>query len=76
MFVIAEGETGTVGGSWPLLQAVKASRCGIVLQPDQMDGEMLFRTPFGRTTRAEFPAGRGLMVQGGRVHKVQVALPE
>jgi S-DNA-T family DNA segregation ATPase FtsK/SpoIIIE len=76
VFVIAEGETSTVGGSWPLLQAVKSARSGIVLQPDQLDGDMLFKTPFPRTTRAEYPAGRGLMVQGGQVQKVQVALPE
>jgi S-DNA-T family DNA segregation ATPase FtsK/SpoIIIE len=75
-FVIAEGETGSLTGSWPLLQAVKVNRYGIVLQPDQMDGDTMFKTPFPRTTRAEFPAGRGLMVQGGRVRKVQVALPE
>ncbi len=76
VFVIAEGETSSVGGSWPLLQAIKSTRFGIVLQPDQMDGDMLFKTPFPRTTRAEFPVGRGVMVQGGQVCKVQVALPE
>ena len=76
IFVIAEGETSSLTGSWPLLQAVKSHRCGIVLQPDQMDGDTLFRTPFPRTTRPEFPAGRGLMVQGGQVTKVQVAVPE
>jgi S-DNA-T family DNA segregation ATPase FtsK/SpoIIIE len=76
VFVIAEGETSGLTGSWPLLHAVKAFRCGIVLQPDQMDGETLFKTPFPRTARPEFPPGRGLMVQGGRVTKVQVALPE
>jgi S-DNA-T family DNA segregation ATPase FtsK/SpoIIIE len=41
-----------------------------------MDGDTLFKTPFPRTTRSEFPAGRGLMVQGGKVTKVQVAVPE
>lgn len=76
IFVIAQGETSTLTGSWPLLQAVKSHRCGIVLQPDQMDGDTLFKTPFPRTTRPEFPAGRGLMVQGGQVTKVQVAVPE
>jgi S-DNA-T family DNA segregation ATPase FtsK/SpoIIIE len=76
VFVIAEGEISSLGGSWPLLQAIKSHRTGIVLQPDQIDGEALFRTPFPRLTRAEFPAGRGLMVQGGQVCKVQVALPE
>jgi S-DNA-T family DNA segregation ATPase FtsK/SpoIIIE len=75
-FVIAEGETSGLSGSWPLLQAVKINRSGIVLQPDQLDGDAIFKTAFPRTTRAEFPAGRGLMVQGGRVRKVQVALPE
>jgi S-DNA-T family DNA segregation ATPase FtsK/SpoIIIE len=75
-FVVAEGETSGLTGSWPLLQAVKINRSGIVLQPDQMDGDTMFKTPFPRTTRAEFPAGRGLMVQGGHVRKVQVALPE
>ena len=43
---------------------------------DGKTGETLFKTPFPRTTRHEFPAGRGLMVQGGQVTKVQVALPE
>lgn len=75
-FVIAEGESSTVTGSWPLLQAVKAARTGIVLRPDQMDGETLLKTPFPRTTRPEFPAGRGLLVQAGVVRKVQIALPE
>lgn len=75
-FVIAEGETSGLTGSWPLLQSIKASRSGIALQPDQMDGDALFSTPFPRTARREFPAGRGLMVQGGLVTKVQVALPQ
>ncbi len=75
-FVIAEGESSTVTGSWPLLQAVKSARSGIVLRPDQMDGETLLKTPFPRTTRPEFPVGRGLLVQAGVVRKVQIALPE
>ena len=75
-FVIAEGETSTLGGSWPLLQAVKSHRAGIALRPDQMDGDTLFKTPFPRTAQAEFPVGRGLLVQSGTVTKVQVALPE
>jgi DNA segregation ATPase FtsK/SpoIIIE, S-DNA-T family len=75
-FVIAEGETSTVTGSWPLLQAVKVSRAGIALQPDQMDGDTLFKTPFPRLARADFPPGRGLLVGGGKALRVQVALPE
>lgn len=74
-FVIAEGETSSLVGSWPLLQAVKVSRCGIVLQPDQPDGENLFKTPFPRVGRRDFPLGRGLYVTGGNAFRVQVALP-
>ncbi len=75
-FVIAEGETSSLTGSWPLLSAVKSSRSGIVLQPDQIDGDALFKTSFSRTTRAEYPPGRGLLVHRGRTYRVQVALPE
>lgn len=75
-FVVAEGETSTVTGSWPLLQAVKVSRAGIALQPDQMDGDSLFKTSFPRLNRADFPPGRGLLVTGGKSYRVQVALPE
>jgi S-DNA-T family DNA segregation ATPase FtsK/SpoIIIE len=73
-FVIAEGETTSIGSSWPLLQAIKASRYGIAMQPEQMDGEGLFKTPFPRITRAEFPQGRGLYVRSGRAARVQVPL--
>lgn len=75
-FVIAEGESSTLGSSWALLQAVKASRTGIALQPDQLEGDSIFRTPFPRTIRSEFPPGRGLLVRPGSVRRVQVALPE
>ena len=75
-FVIAEGETSSLAGSWPLLQAVKAGRYGISLQPEQIDGDSLYKTSFGRLNRAEFPQGRGLYVRSGRVLRVQVALPE
>ena len=73
--VIAEGENSTVGGTWGLLGGVKAARQGIVLQPDQMDGDTLLRTPFPRVNRSEFPPGRGFYVSGGKVERVQVALP-
>lgn len=75
-FVIAEGETSTLGGSWPLLQAVKASRYGMALQPEQVDGDSLYKTSFGRINKAEFPPGRGLLVSGGKTFRVQMVLPE
>ncbi len=75
-FVLAEGETSSLAGSWPLLQAVKSGRYGVSLQPEQIDGDTLYKTSFGRLNRAEFPQGRGLFVRSGRVFRVQVALPE
>ncbi|MCU1498142.1 MAG: domain containing protein [Acidimicrobiales bacterium] len=74
-FVVGDGETSDITGSWPLLQAIKAPRHGIVLQPDQADGDTLFRTTFPRMARADFPYGRGMYVRGGRARRMQVALP-
>jgi S-DNA-T family DNA segregation ATPase FtsK/SpoIIIE len=74
-FVIAEGETSTMSG-WGLIQTVKLNKYGIVLQPDQMDGDTVFGVAFPRVSRADFPVGRGLHVRSGRVLRVQVAVPE
>jgi len=74
-FVIAESEISTVTNMGGLAQAAKFSRAGIVMQPDQADGDALFKTPFPKTARADYPTGRGLMVVGGRALRVQVADP-
>ncbi len=74
--VIAEGETSVLGGAWPLLNAVKAARTGLALQPEQSDGAMVYKTDFPRSRRGDFPPGRGLLVEGGKVRLLQVALPE
>jgi S-DNA-T family DNA segregation ATPase FtsK/SpoIIIE len=55
---------------------VKSGRRGFSLQPDQMEGDMLYKTTFPRAKRSEFPAGRGWLVEAGRVRKVQVAIVE
>lgn len=75
-FVVGEGESGSVNGSWPLLQLVRSGRQGIALQPDQTVGDFLFQTPFPRVARADFPPGRGMYVRGGKAFRVQVAVPE
>ncbi len=71
--VVAEGEVSDLAGSWPLLQQLKASRRGIALQPDQSDGDSLFRVSFPRLARADYPVGRGMYVHSGRFERVQVA---
>ena len=72
-FVLGESETSTWSSSWPLLQELKSGRRGLALQPDQQEGDLLFRTSFPRAKRSEFPAGRGYLVQAGKVRRVQVA---
>lgn len=75
-FVLAEGETSALASSWPLFPPLRAARHGLVLQPDQMDGESLFKTSLPRIARAEFPPGRGFYVRDGKAVRAQCALPE
>ncbi len=74
--VVAEGETTSWGSSWPLVAEVRNARRGLVLQPDQVDGEAIFRTPFPRMARADFPVGRCEVVESGRLRRVQLPLVE
>jgi DNA segregation ATPase FtsK/SpoIIIE, S-DNA-T family len=74
--VIAEAETSALGGGWPLLNAVKSGRTGLALQPEQGDGTIVYKTDFPRSRRADYPPGRGLLVEGGRTRLLQVAIPE
>lgn len=70
--LIAEAETAAWASSWPLLTEVRNGRRGLVLQPDAVEGEALFRTPFGRVRRADFPPGRGMYVARGTARTVQL----
>lgn len=72
-FVIGEGDTQSMSGSWQLQQALRFSRRGLALQPDQEDGDMVFRTTFPRMRRSDFPKGRGMLVRDGRARRIQVA---
>lgn len=75
-FVLAESETSTWGSSWPLVAEVRNGRRGLVLQPDHLDGDALFRTTFPRMGRAEFPPGRGVLVEQGRLRRVQLPVAD
>lgn len=74
--LVAEIEVSAAGGYSPLLQALRALRHGIALQPDQIDGEQVFKTPLPRLVRNELPPGRGFYLRQGRALRVQCALPE
>jgi S-DNA-T family DNA segregation ATPase FtsK/SpoIIIE len=73
--VIAETDTVTAASAWQIYSELKTARAGIVLQPEETDGLSLFRTPFPRVTRSDFPPGRGLLVDSGKAIQVQVAFP-
>jgi DNA segregation ATPase FtsK/SpoIIIE, S-DNA-T family len=73
-FVVGESETSTWGQAWALGQAFKAGRRGLLLMPGEMDGENLLGTPLGRLRRADFPPGRGFMIQSGVARKLQIAV--
>lgn len=73
LLVVGEGESSTWSQAYTLGQPFKASRRGLILVPGEMDGDMLLGTPLGRIRRADFPAGRGFLIAGGRAAKVQVA---
>ncbi|MGV8967384.1 MAG: FtsK/SpoIIIE domain-containing protein [Cellulomonas sp.] len=70
--VVAEAESSGWTSSWPLLAEVRNGRRGLALQPEQMEGDQLFRTAFPRLIRAEFPPGRGMFVEAGRARRVQM----
>ena len=71
--VVSDGEPMPLSGLQPLVQSARASRVGLVLQPEQADG-VLFRVQFPRVKKPDFPAGRGLYVARGELPSVvQVA---
>ena len=74
-FVVAESETSSWSGSYTLGSPMRSGRKGIVLQPDDGDGELL-STAIGRIRRGTFPAGRGFLIGQGRSRRIQVAIAE
>jgi S-DNA-T family DNA segregation ATPase FtsK/SpoIIIE len=73
--LLCEAEVSTMGATFGLPALAKSSRCGLALQPDQMDGTAVFRTQFPRINRADYPQGRALLVGRGTTQTIQVALP-
>src|SRR5690625_5293966 len=70
--LIAEADVSRAGGGSGVLGEWKSPRQGIALKPDAYDGDTLFKVPFGRVKRAEFPDGRGIFVQAGRAVTMHV----
>ncbi|TFD41294.1 FHA domain-containing protein, partial [Cryobacterium sp. TMT2-10] len=72
--LITDVDIANLGSSFGLVGEMKAARKGIILKPDTHDGESVFKVPFPRVARHEFPEGRGLYVQNGSVYRVQIPL--
>ncbi len=73
-FAVAEAESSSWVSSWPLFGEFKNARRGLLLQPDQADGDVILKTSLPRTKRGDFPEGRGVIVGGGKAGRVQIAL--
>jgi len=74
--VAAEGEVMFFSSSFGLAALLKTSRSGLVLQPEGVEGQTVFRSSFPALSRTDLPQGRGFLVERGRPELLQVALPE
>ncbi len=74
ILVLADGDSSSLGQTWPLLQLLKSTRHGLAVQPDDMDGEAIFRTPLGRLKKNEFPFARAMYIRRGKATKVQCGI--
>lgn len=74
-FLLAEGEQSSWSANWGMMADIKVGRRGVLLQPDNTDGDMILRTPLPRAARSEFPPGRAVYVARGAFERVQLPLP-
>ncbi|ERG63952.1 hypothetical protein L332_05710 [Agrococcus pavilionensis RW1] len=72
--LIGDADVTQVTGGFGFIGDFKAGRKGIVLKPDAYDGDAVFKVPFPKVKRADFPEGRGIFVQQGRAVTVQLPL--
>ncbi|RKT35936.1 S-DNA-T family DNA segregation ATPase FtsK/SpoIIIE [Microbacterium sp. AG1240] len=73
-FLVADGDVAQLTSGFGLIGELKAGRHGVALRPETYDGDSLFKVPFPKVQRHEFPPGRGLFVENGRMVTVQLPL--
>ncbi|WP_022889708.1 FtsK/SpoIIIE domain-containing protein [Agromyces italicus] len=71
-FLIGDADVSMLSSGFGFVGDFKAGRRGIALRPDSFDGDSVFKTPFPKVKRSEFPEGRGIFVQNGRTMIVQM----
>jgi S-DNA-T family DNA segregation ATPase FtsK/SpoIIIE len=73
-FLIGDADVSQVTSGFGLIGDFKGGRKGVILKPDAFDGDAIFKVPFPKVKRADFPEGRGIFVQAGRQVTVQLPL--
>ncbi|MCZ4068283.1 FtsK/SpoIIIE domain-containing protein [Microbacterium sp. H37-C3] len=74
--LIGDADVTQVTSGFGLVGDFKGGRKGIILKPDAFDGDAVFKVPFPKVKRSDFPEGRGIFVQAGRAVTVQMPLVE
>lgn len=74
--MIGDADVTQVTSGFGFIGDFKAGRKGIILKPDSFDGDAVFKVPFPKVKRTDFPEGRGIFVQAGRQVTVQMPLVE
>jgi S-DNA-T family DNA segregation ATPase FtsK/SpoIIIE len=74
VLLVVEGEIGSWNSNFGLFGELKAARRGIILQPETIDGEVVLKAPFPRLQRGEFPVGRGILAQRGKLVRLHLPL--
>ncbi|QTX05506.1 FtsK/SpoIIIE domain-containing protein [Agromyces archimandritae] len=75
-FLIGDADVSALSSGFGFIGDFKSARQGVALKPDAYDGDSVFKTAFPKVKRAEFPEGRGIFVQNGRITTVQLPLVE
>ncbi|MFV0408056.1 MAG: FtsK/SpoIIIE domain-containing protein [Propioniciclava sp.] len=73
-FLVGDADVTQVTSGFGFIGDFKAGRKGIILKPDAFDGDAVFKVPFPKVKRTDFPEGRGIFVQSGRQVTVQIPL--
>ncbi|MGR2752992.1 FtsK/SpoIIIE domain-containing protein [Agromyces arachidis] len=71
-FLVGDADVANLSSGFGFVGDFKAGRRGVALKPDAYDGDAVFKTPFPKVKRSDFPEGRGFLVQHGRATLVQL----
>ena len=71
-FLVGDADVSLLSSGFGFIGDFKAGRQGVALKPDAFDGDSVFKMPFPKVKRSDFPEGRGIFVQNGRITTVQL----